>query len=140
MWRDFPHPDPHFIREFQTKPFEARILGLYRKDSLMDSEPTIDSRTAEYHDFREPRDLARLGSHHRLSHRPVRYPALWPSIGGSKRNPLCGDADVMAKQLPISYRLRNETSHNLNPTDPALAGHYDEYRLWLLQAIFTTFF
>lgn len=58
-----------------------------------------------------------------------------------KGTTLCGDAatDVMAKRLLMSYRLRNETSHNLNPTDPAMADHYDEYRLWLLQAIFTTF-
>ena len=48
--------------------------------------------------------------------------------------------DAMAKRLLMSYRLRNETSHNLNPTDPAMVGHYDEYRLWLLQAIFSSYF
>lgn len=48
--------------------------------------------------------------------------------------------DAVAKRLLLSYRLRNETSHNLNPTDASMANHYDEYRLWLLEAIFSMYF
>lgn len=63
-------------------------------------------------------------------------------LASLKTTSLSGDpaTDAMAKRLLMSYRLRNETSHNLDPTNPAMAQHYDEYRLWLLQAIFTTFF
>jgi len=56
---------------------------------------------------------------------------------------LCGTdsaADAVAKRILLAYRLRNETSHNINPTDPAMAPHYDDFRLWLLEAVLSVFF
>jgi hypothetical protein len=50
------------------------------------------------------------------------------------------NADAMAKRYLLAYRLRNETSHSFNPTAPGMVAHAAEFRGWLLQTIFSTYF
>jgi hypothetical protein len=51
-----------------------------------------------------------------------------------------GDSDDLAKRLLLAHRLRNETSHGFNPSDARIEAHAEEFRLWLLQAIFNMYF
>lgn len=55
---------------------------------------------------------------------------------------LAADAnvDAVAKRFLLAYRLRNETSHSFHPTDPGMVAHAAEFRTWLLQAIFYSYF
>lgn len=46
----------------------------------------------------------------------------------------------MAKRYLLAYRLRNETSHSFNPTAPGMVAHAAEFRIWLLQTVFYTYF
>ena len=50
------------------------------------------------------------------------------------------NADAMAKRYLLAYRLRNETSHSFNPTAPGMVAHAAEFRVWLQQTIFYTYF
>jgi hypothetical protein len=50
------------------------------------------------------------------------------------------DEEAVAKRILVAYRLRNETSHSYIPEDPGMIAHADELRLWLLQAIFYSYF
>lgn len=49
-------------------------------------------------------------------------------------------ADALAKRFLLAYRLRNETSHSFHPTDPGVVAHAAEFRTWLLQTIFYSYF
>jgi hypothetical protein len=51
-----------------------------------------------------------------------------------------GDTDDLAKRLLLAHRLRNETSHGFNPSDVGIVAYAEEFRLWLLQAIFYMYF
>ena len=48
--------------------------------------------------------------------------------------------DAIAKRILLAHRLRNDTSHSFKPSDPGIVAHAEEFRLWLLQAIFYLFF
>lgn len=48
-------------------------------------------------------------------------------------------ADAVAKRVLLIYRLRNETSHNLDPSNPAIVPHYDDFWLWSIEALMTFF-
>lgn len=50
------------------------------------------------------------------------------------------DEEAVGKRMLLSYRLRNQTSHSFKPEDPGIVAHADEFRLWLLQAIFYAYF
>ncbi len=50
------------------------------------------------------------------------------------------DTDAIAKRFLLAYRLRNETSHGFTPSNPGIVANTEEFRLWLLQAIFYLFF
>lgn len=51
-----------------------------------------------------------------------------------------GDTDDLAKRFLLAHRLRNETSHGFNPSDAGIVAHAEEFRTWLLQAIFYLYF
>jgi len=58
-------------------------------------------------------------------------------------NTLCAahtDSDAIAKRFLLAYRIRNETSHGFTPLDTGMIAHAEEFRLWLLQAIFYLYF
>jgi hypothetical protein len=65
---------------------------------------------------------------------------VWQHLRVSTLCPAYPAADAVAKRLLIAYRLRNETSHSLDPTNAAIAPHYDEFRLYLLEAVLVMFF
>lgn len=48
--------------------------------------------------------------------------------------------DALAKRYLLAYRLRNETSHSFQPESPGIVAHAEEFRLWLLQAVFYSYF
>lgn len=50
------------------------------------------------------------------------------------------DDEAIAKRMLLAFRLRNESSHSFQPEDLGIIAHADEFRLWLLQAIFYTYF
>jgi hypothetical protein len=50
------------------------------------------------------------------------------------------DVDALAKRYLLAYRLRNETSHSFNPKDQGVIDHAVEFRLWLLQTVFYSYF
>jgi hypothetical protein len=49
-------------------------------------------------------------------------------------------ADAIAKRVLLAYKLRNTTSHGFSPTDPNMQMHYNDFRLWMLQAVFILYF
>lgn len=55
-------------------------------------------------------------------------------------NAAAPNADALAKRFLLAYRLRNETSHSFNPADAGMIAHAAEFRTWLLQTIFYSFF
>ncbi len=50
------------------------------------------------------------------------------------------NAEAVAKRYLLAYRLRNETSHSFNPTAHGMMAHAAEFRVWLLQTIFYSYF
>ncbi|MFO0796080.1 MAG: hypothetical protein U0804_01320 [Gemmataceae bacterium] len=50
------------------------------------------------------------------------------------------NADALAKRFLLAYRLRNETSHSFRPSDAGMIAHAAEFRTWLLQTLFYSFF
>ncbi|MBI1213753.1 MAG: hypothetical protein GC190_20020 [Alphaproteobacteria bacterium] len=48
--------------------------------------------------------------------------------------------DGITKRLLLAYKLRNTTSHSFQPVDPFMKSHYDDFRLWLLQAVSILYF
>lgn len=54
--------------------------------------------------------------------------------------PVDADTDALAKRYLLAYRLRNETSHSFQPESPGIVAHAEEFRLWLLQAVFYSYF
>lgn len=48
--------------------------------------------------------------------------------------------DELAKRVLLAYRLRNDTSHGIRPTDPGMVAHAAWFRTVLLQMVFYTYF
>lgn len=65
---------------------------------------------------------------------------VWQYLNSNTLNGNDQVADAAAKRFLLAYKLRNQTSHTLHPTDPAIAPHYDEFHLWLLQAVLLAYF
>jgi tetratricopeptide (TPR) repeat protein len=49
-------------------------------------------------------------------------------------------ANAISKRMLLAYKLRNITSHMYDPSDPNMKKHYDDFRLWLLQAVSVLYF
>jgi hypothetical protein len=65
---------------------------------------------------------------------------VWQHLNGNTLNGNDHAADAAAKRFLLAYKLRNQTSHTLNPIDPAIVPHYDDFHLWLLQAVLLAYF
>lgn len=65
---------------------------------------------------------------------------VWTHLNGGALYAADPFADEVSKRILLAYKLRNQTSHTFSPTDPAICPHYDDFHLWLLQAILFMYF